>query len=135
MHLYRHIVRRKFFSSLIICLSLSCDWAHLFVFLGFEPPLYTQLFSSSCVTPPVLRDVSCFLSPKLMHNFGAEKLNPSKFNEQFSEKYTSISIKERKLIQNRKSYQKVRRLVRWYLYLLSIVYNFCIENETMFYWL
>ena len=44
-----------------------------------------------------------------MH-FGNEKLNQSKFNEQFSEKYTSFSIE--KMIQNTKGYKKVRILVR-----------------------
>ena len=29
-----------------------------------------------------------------------------------------------------KGYQKVRRSVRCYLYLLSYVYNFCMENKT-----
>ena len=47
-----------------------------------------------------------------MYNLGEEKLNQSKFNEQFSEKYTSISIEKMYSIQNTKGYQKVRRLVQ-----------------------
>ena len=47
-----------------------------------------------------------------MYNFGEEKLNQSKFNEQFSEKYTSISVEKMYSIQNTKVYQNVRRLVR-----------------------
>ena len=46
---------------------------------------------------------------KLMHNFGKEKLNQS-FNEQLSEKYTSIFIEKMYSIQNTKCYQK---FVNW----------------------
>ena len=52
-----------FFQSNLFVYHWAVIWIHLFVFLGFEPPLYTQLFSSR-VTPPVSTDVSCFLSRK-----------------------------------------------------------------------
>ena len=42
-----------------------------------------------------------------------EKLDQIKFNEQFSEKYTSISTEK----MYTKGYQNVCRLVRWYLYI------------------
>ena len=54
----------------------------------------------------------------------------------YQEKYKSISTEKMLSTQDTKGYQKLRRLVRWYLYLLSYAYNFCKENKTtMFYWL
>ena len=54
------------------------------------------------------------------------------------EKYTS-TIEKIYSTRNRRGYQKVRRLVRWNLYLPSNAHNFCRENKTinmfMFYWL
>ena len=64
-----------------------------------------------------------------MHNFGENKLNHSEFNEQFSEKYTYFYWKNVINLEH-EGYQKVRRLVRWYLYLLIYAYNLCMENKT-----
>ena len=48
----------------------------------------------------------------------------------YQEKYKSISTEKMLSTQDTKGYQKLRRLVRWYLYLLSYAYNFCKENKT-----
>ena len=47
-------------------------------------------------------------------------------------KITSLRISNEEMwpTQYTRGYQKVRRLVRWNLYILSYAYNFCRENKT-----
>ena len=120
--------QQNFFSSLIY---LFYQWAVIWVH-WFDPQLYTQLFSSRG-TSPCFNSLSRKYRSQLEINakfWGGKNENQNKFNEQFSEKCTSGSVEKMYSIQNTKVYQNVRRLVRWYLHLLSYAYNFCMENKT-----
>ena len=107
MHLnYRHSLNEAkmssefYFPVKFICSHWAVILVHLYVVLGFESPLNTQLLSSR-VSPPAWTDVSrvwnrcIFLNNKLMHNFGEEKNHTKIYLINNSQEiYTSISIEK-----------------------------------------